>query len=118
MDPVEKELRKNAKLRSEKHLTLGKLISYLQTTSVPKVANLVNPHSYRGYYTDLAFVLETGEVSREEMLRICKNLVGMEFMGYKGGFYKMSYNTPLWIANYGDCGKPFMGLDGTNVTLG
>lgn len=118
MKHIEKTSRESRKIRSRKHLTLGKLISYLQTTRIPKVANLTNPHSYRGYYEDLAFELGEGAKSRKEMLEFCKNLVGKTFEGYRGGSYKMSYDAPLWVANCGDCGKPFIKLEGTTITLG
>jgi hypothetical protein len=111
-------LRDAAALRSETHLTLGNLISYLEYTDDHPVANLTSPHPYRGYYSDLAFEQEPGEISSKSLLAMCKKLVGRTFVGYKGGEYKMTSTTPLWIADWGVCGRPFIALNGTNVTLG
>ena len=121
-DPVERLLREAAALRSETHLTLGNLISYLENTEDHLVANLSHPHSYRGYYSDLAFEQDPGKISSKALLATCKKLVGKVFVGYKGGEYKMTLTTPLWVvnwgANWGACGRPLIALNGTNVTLG
>jgi hypothetical protein len=123
MDPIGQALEQASeearRLRSESHLTLGRLISYLEF-SEPNlaVANLHNPHSYRGYYTDLAFEWGSGYTFAKYLLHNCKHLLGQHFEGYRGGSYRMGMQTPLWIANYGDCGHPLMSLDGRNVSLG
>jgi len=117
-DTIEKFLREAALQRSETHLTLGNLISYLENTEDHPIANLSHPHSYRGYYSDLAFEQEPGDISSKTLLATCKKLIGRVFVGYKGGRYKMTHTTPLWIANRGVCGRPLIALNGTNVTLG
>ena len=117
-DPVKRFLREAAARRSETHLTLGNLISYLENTEDHLVANLSHPHSYRGYYSDLAFEQGTGKTSSKDFLATCKKLVGRVFVGYKGGEYKMTLTTPLWVANWGAFGRPLIALNGTNVTLG
>lgn len=117
-DPVEAYLQGQRDLRSETHLTLGRLISYLEHTEDHLVPNLENPHSYRGYYTDLAFNHPTREISSKVLLSTCRDLVGRRFVGYKGGRYKMGLVTPLWIANYGDCGVPLLDFSGKGITTG
>lgn len=119
MDSIQQASEKARKLRSENHLTLGRLISYLEF-SEPNlaVANLHNPHSYRGYYTDLAFEWGPGYTFAKYLLHNCKHLLGQHFEGYRGGSYRMEMQTPLWIANYGYCGHPVMSLDGRTVSLG
>ena len=63
-----------------------------------------NPHSYRGYYEDLAF--EPAEnVTVGEMLKCAKEALGQTFSGYKGGDYTMKKYTTVWLANYGDTGE-------------
>lgn len=37
-------------------------------------------------------------------LQMLKGAVGKTFMGYKGGDFVMSRQTPVWVANYGDAG--------------
>lgn len=97
--------------RAETQLTLGALIEALEKLPPDKlVANLHSPHSYRGYYSDLAFELE-GELRKaEEILADCRGAMGRVFKGYKGGDYVMGARTPLWVANYGCTGMKLMAL--------
>jgi hypothetical protein len=97
--------------RAETQMTLGKLIAELESMApTDMVANLINAHSYRGYYSDLAF--ERGEGMREVcgLLADCKDAMGQVFEGYKGGDFVMGALTPLWIANYGRGGQKLMAL--------
>lgn len=108
------------KERSTTQLTLGQLIAYLQALppDMP-VAPLEAPHSYRGYYCDLAFEVR-GEASRPagELLAECQAAMGQVFQGYKGGDFLMGASTPLWVAEYGRSGERLMALrpDGTIET--
>lgn len=108
------------KERATTQLTLGQLIAQLQALPphMP-VAPLEAPHSYRGYYCDLAFEVR-GEASRPagELLAECRQAMGRVFTGYKGGDFMMGANTPLWIAEYGSSGERLLRLcdDGTIET--
>ena len=97
--------------RSETQLTLGKLIAVLEGMPMhTQVANLRNPNSYRGYYSDLYFERQEGERPASDLLTDCKAAMGQEFTGYKGGEYVMGARTPLWIATYGCCGQKLMAV--------
>jgi hypothetical protein len=63
------------------------------------VANLKEPHSYRGYYTDLAleYKEEYGLTTASDLLFMLDGIVGEVYYGYKGGKYAMHYLTPIWI---------------------
>ncbi len=116
IDAMSREWRKE---RSATQLTLGKLISVLE--SMPpdfKVQGIGNPHSYRGYYSDLAFESLGGRRKCSELLRECKGIVGEVFQGYKGGDFPMSEDTPLWLAMYGMTGDRLMSVnsDGSFAT--
>lgn len=63
-----------------------------------------NPHSYRGYYDELAFEPSTN-VPLDKMLSEAQSALGRTFMGYKGGNYVMSEHTRVWLANYGSTGE-------------
>jgi len=96
-------------------VTLGELIEKLETAPQNRVLALGfrNPHSYRGYYDNLAF--EPAEnVPVSEMLNIARGCVGATFGGWKGGGYTMDAHTDVWLANLGDCGESigplFLGL--------
>lgn len=97
--------------RAETQLTLGKLIEVLEAMpSDTQVANLCDPDSYRGYYSDLYFKRQDGTRPAIELLADCKAAMGKVFTGYKGGDYVMGALTPLWIATYGCCGQKLMAV--------
>lgn len=60
--------------------------------------------SYRGYYSDLAITYSASDKSLNcgELLNVCKKAVGKIFYGYKGGEFKMSRKTIVWLA---PCGR-------------
>lgn len=98
--------------RAETQLTLGKLIEALEAMpGNAVVANLREPGSYRGYYSDLYFERQEGTRQASDLLADCKAAMGQVFTGYKGGDYVMGALTPLWIATYGCCGQKLMAVN-------
>lgn len=88
--------------RAQTQLTLGQLIAALsQLPADLLMANLRNPHSYRGYYCDLAFERAEGTRLAGDLLAECRAAMGEVFEGYKGGDFVMGRNTPLWVSSYG-----------------
>lgn len=95
--------------RSSYHLTLGQLIEKLKKldpdtfVTVDGIdSEIINPHSYRGYYEDLALETEDGGTTTvKSLLKILEMSLNTTFQGYKGGDYKMSADTPLWLSPYG-----------------
>lgn len=91
--------------------------------------------SWRGIYEELAIQTEslgsccTDEVTEErfgytfykseaigkesptvgEWIDVLKSAIGKRFEGYKGGYYVMGKNTPVWLAEYGDSSFPVNG---------
>ena len=63
-----------------------------------------NPHSYRGYYDQLAFEPEEN-VTVGQMLKDAQDSLGKTFEGYKGGDFTMDEYTDVWLAEYGSCGE-------------
>ena len=97
--------------RSETQMTLGKLIAALEAMPEgAEVKNLKEAHSYRGYYSDLSFELGKGTRPASDLLKECKDAMGQVFQGYKGGDYVMGALTPVWLADYGCCGKKLMAI--------
>ena len=97
--------------RAETQMTLGKLIAALE--AMPKgaeVANLTSAHSYRGYYSDLAFKQGEGTRPAADLLTECKAAMEEVFVGYKGGDYVMDALTPVWVSEYGCCGLKLIAL--------
>jgi len=92
-------------VRATEQMTLGELISVLEnipaSTSVP---TLINPHSYRGFYEDLAFEYKESKVMAGRLLEVCTKVLGKKFEGYKGGTYTMGECTPVWVADFGCLG--------------
>ncbi len=81
---------------------------------------IADPHSYRGYYSDLAFSedRDTRQTARDA-LSMAGACLGQFFDGYKGGEYNMGIDAPVWIAFYGSCGRMLVSIDdhGTLVTV-
>lgn len=97
--------------RAETQMTLGKLIAALEAMApADMVANLNHAHSYRGYYSDLAFERDDGLRGAGALLEECRAAMGRVFVGYKGGNFVMGELTPVWVADYGSCGDKLMAL--------
>ena len=101
--------------RKKYHLTLGGLIEALDGGHDTPVRfdngmSPTQPHSYRGYYADLAFERTDGVVTAERLLVGARNCIGRTFEGYKGGDFVMSEDTPLWVASYGCTGEALVGI--------
>ena len=98
--------------RSLTQMTLGRFISILEKLPQDKeILNVCRPHSYRGYYSDLALEKETGTRTIESLVQQLKNeCLGQTFEGYKGGDFYMDEHTPIWLAEYGCCGDKIMDI--------
>jgi hypothetical protein len=95
--------------RSHTQMTLGKLIDKLKNLSPETLVELSSPHSYRGYYEDLAFSYGD-KITAKEALQLCQNAMGEVFIGYKGGDFQMGRNTPVWSSHYGQTGKKIIDI--------
>ena len=87
-------------------MNLGELIDQLKKYNPSTKVRLGfgGPHSYRGYYEDLAFEpVENTTIG--EMLEHAESALGETFKGYKGGTYRMNKWTDVWIAPMGCCGE-------------
>lgn len=63
-----------------------------------------NPHSYRGYYMDLAFE-PAANVTVAAMLADARSALGATYQGYKGGDFTMDAYTDCWLAEEGSTGE-------------
>ena len=105
--------------RAESQMTLGGMIETLEAMPEEEEIEGINaPHSYRGYYDDLAFECTGNKAKAADVLAMCREAMGQVFEGYKGGDYVMGALTPLWIASYGCCGNKILAIedDGTFET--
>lgn len=100
------------KERAETQMTLGQLIEELEAEPGEReVIGFGQPHSYRGFYTDLSFEPVESKLTASELLRVAQSCMGRVFEGYKGGDFLMGENTPLWMAEYGSTGPRLMALN-------
>lgn len=85
-------------------MELGRLIEVLEAQPQDKKTKygFHKPHSYRGYYEQLAFEPKAGETTVAEMLAAAKSALGKTFTGWKGGAYKMTSDTKCWISFEGE----------------
>ena len=92
-----------------KQMTLGEVVSWLEKAvgllgPEFRWEGIQHPHSYRGYYQDLAF--EPQRIcTLSESLYSAKESIGASYWGYKGGEETMYSSTSCWIASEGDCGS-------------
>jgi hypothetical protein len=86
--------------------TLKDLIAALEAEDPTKVCPIGfhHPHSYRGYYQDLAFE-PCAKVTVGSMLRDAKSAIGQKMEGWKGGLYEMDLSSNVWLAPVGECGE-------------
>ncbi len=106
------------KERAGKQLTLGAMIEALGTYPPEQlVYGVGEPDSYRGYYCDLAFAPTATEEPVSALLQRCRDAMGREFTGYKGGEYVMGESTPVWLADYGSTGDRLMAFDPSSGVL-
>jgi hypothetical protein len=75
-----------------------------------------SPHSYRGYYSDLAFSAGHKRTAGA-WLRELESCLGSTFTGYKGGDFTMREDTPLWAAFYGCCGRAIIDLTPAGILI-
>jgi len=101
--------------RSLTQLTLGDAIQKLEDAPCVLIkfdtgSNPLSADSYRGYYSDLAISEGESDVSTKELYITLSNAINRTFFGYKGGDFFMDKSTPLWMAEYGDCGRKVMDI--------
>jgi len=109
-------------MKTSKQLTLGEiiikiehLISHMDDVDLDERGvqfdfEYLRPSSFdswRGIYKELAigFGTDCEEKSINKFLSMCKECIGKEFTGYKGGDFTMHKNSPAWVANYGNSGN-------------
>ena len=78
-------------------MTLEELKDFFEKQPAKKVFNygLSSPFSWRGKYDEIAFSIEEGEFSREQILENIEKGLTEQFNGYKGGKYKYNEYTTV-----------------------
>lgn len=117
MNIIETFLTEARNTRKVYHVTLGELIEKLRQADPEALIGLDSPHSYRGYYADLA--LEPTEVPIKvwELLNQLSDVIDTELTGYKGGKFLMEHDTPMWVATYGNTGQAMVDFDPATITF-
>lgn len=101
----------SAETRKNYHLSLGGLIEAVAALAEETPVQFdigggpSGPHSYRGYYSDLAFERTAQPVTAGRFLAGLQNCLGQSFEGYKGGDFTMQLDTPVWQASSGSTGR-------------
>ena len=87
-------------------MILSELIEYLRSkdknTKVKKGFNY--PHSYRGYYEELAFE-PCDDTTVGEMLECAQQALDNTYTGWKGGEFRMNGFSECYIAYAGNTGE-------------
>ena len=87
-------------------MSLNELIEWLEAQNQTIVCPIGfhRPHSYRGYYEDVAFEPKA-DVTVAEMLASAKSALGQTFYGWKGGEYECLGSERVWLAWQGCTGE-------------
>jgi|AntDeeMinimDraft_5_1070356.scaffolds.fasta_scaffold02255_7 hypothetical protein len=103
---VNDELQKEAEARGQYNLDLLK--KELEKYDNDKYIEFdvggspIHPHSYRGFYEQLAFEPNDEEEQKVgDFIDALSSTNGQIFSGYKGGKYTMHEDTMVWAAQYG-----------------
>lgn len=83
-------------------MMLEDLIAALEAEDPTRVLSdgFDSPHSYRGFYDELAFE-PAHNITVGGMLAAARSALGATFQGYKGGEYRMTAYTDCWLSEYG-----------------
>jgi len=107
-------------------ITLGALKDWLE--KIPKDALIIfndgnSPgifDSYRGYYDQIAVNRSTAVPDADIFYEQVVNAIGSTHTGWKGGEYKMTKETPIWVSKTGEAsGVGIVGMEhnGTDAVL-
>lgn len=100
------------KERAETQMTIEDLLARLDDMEPDVMLDgLGYPHSYRGYYSDLALQPLPERVPVAQLAIEVSSVLGTELTGYKGGEYLMQKDTPVWVSHHGGCGKKLMAIN-------
>jgi len=100
-------------------ITLGELLDWLEKLPDDVIVRFNNGSfpqvfdSYRGYYDQIA-LNDHGPVEPKviHFLSLVNKAIGYEFHGWKGGEYKMTRDTPIWVAKTGEAsGYGIVGME-------
>ncbi|WP_305012358.1 hypothetical protein [Hymenobacter mellowenesis] len=82
------------------------MIEFLETQNPNKFVPMGfhNPHSYRGYYSELAFE-PVEKVTVGKMLECAKEALRNTYEGWKGGDFTMNSYTDVYLAEEGSTGE-------------
>ena len=94
-------------------ITLGDTIKLLEEIPASKDAYVefdfcglkpLGIHSWRGAFDELALgYTDDGDydsIRLSKFLEELKQAIGKTYIGYKGGYFTMTKDAPLWVANY------------------
>lgn len=86
----------------ESYIELKGIIAALEAEDPDRVLPIGfhNPHSFRGYYHDIAFE-PARNITIGRMLEAARSALGATYQGWKGGDFVMGPNSDCWIAEEG-----------------
>jgi len=96
--------------RIDSYIELGGIIARLEQEDPTRILPIgfANPHSYRGYYEQLAFE-PVRDISIGDVLAAARSALGTTFEGWKGGDFTMTASTDCWISLHGESGDNKIG---------
>jgi hypothetical protein len=97
----------NWKHGGDDQMTVGEILAYLSHLPKHKPTRWAFscPHSYRGYYEQVAIMAHDYESTVGGLIEEVTMCLST-FTGWKGGEYTMDRDTPVWVASAGNTGFP------------
>lgn len=91
-------------------MLLGGLIAFLEKQHPTRLVfnGFASPHSYRGFYEDLAFAPKEN-CTFGEMLACAKEAMGVIYTGWGGDDFTTGEFTRVWLAKRGSTGRGITG---------
>jgi len=102
---VSQKINREASIRGQ--MTLGEIVITLKQIDAEKPIRFQNGsypgeyHSYRGYYEFISIATQAEKVTVGEFLSATQSAIGETYVGWKGGNFTMTKNTPVWISRIG-----------------
>lgn len=86
-------------------MTLGEMVAFMRE-AVESGASFSNgfccPHSFAGDFSSVAFA-PSDTTDAQAMLECAESAMNQTFTGFEGGQFTMSEDTPVWMAEEGEC---------------
>lgn len=93
-------------------MKLGEVIKYIEGCDQRGYTSitLYNPHSWRGDYSQLEFDYKLRSSTVKDTLEVLRSAINTEYCGWKGGVFRMTEESDVYLGSPGEGGEPLTKL--------